>query len=494
MISLLVVSPSYSIREMLARYLPYNEFTVYTVNSDEGALIYLESMPLDAVLIELQLLNSSGLDLLQWLNENHPNIHPVILCEEDDEDLIETIRVRKASYLIKNKLNLLEFRNKLQMMCKYKRGLTYQFQQVSLFELVKLVSFSGYDYHLYLTSPQTHQEGLIYFGAGKVQNAMYGELSGESAFYEIMKMKRGLFSELQVIETDDEDIHTPLDMLMANSALLMDEEDENTRQVKLPPTSCLIVSHEIQLPTFLGELFRFNKDSVLITNWANNIEDAEKELLNNPELMIIDTDHPDVKPKRLVDFINGNYLDTRVILMGEVKPNLAHILKNSSVVRFFEKPIQYQELAEVIEQTYLSQQFSGELLDLFIFGVLQIFSYFRHPRLLEVTDFFSGQMGQIFMCDGEVLHATFGSDIGRDALKKILKINYGVYRQEPYWEPVTKSLNIPFDRLMMYLSRFLEDRTPWQEASDLLLQSGEVISIRSDKIDSMVDHKPGSGS
>ncbi|PIQ24473.1 hypothetical protein COW36_24800 [bacterium (Candidatus Blackallbacteria) CG17_big_fil_post_rev_8_21_14_2_50_48_46] len=480
-ISLLVVSPSYSIREMLARYLPYEEYTVYTAESAEKALFFFEKMPIDAVVIELKLQSSSGLDLLDWMGQHHPNIHPVMICDDEDEDLIELIRTRKASYLLKKKLNLLQFRTKLQSMCKFKRGLTYQFNQVSIFELVKLVSFSGRDYHLYLTSPQTHQEGLIYFGQGKVQHAMYGELTGEKAFYEIMKMKRGLFSELQVMETDDEVITSSLDQLMANSALILDEKS-GPAQAQLPPTSCLIVSEDKYLPVFLGELFRFHQESVLVTNWVTTFESVQEQLMKNPELLILDSDMESLKAKKVLDFIDGNYLDTRVILIGaHLQASLSQTLKHPNVVRFFLRE-QYQELAELIEQTYLAQHFSGELLDLALFGVLQIFSYFRHPRLLEVTDYFSGQAGQIFISDGEVLHATFGDYIGRDALKKILQVNYGVFRQEAYWEPVTKSLNIPFNRLMMHLSRFVDENNPYQMARDLLLQNGEVITIRSDKI------------
>jgi len=480
--SLLVISTSYSIREMLARYLPHDEFTVYTADSVEMALFFFQNVQLNAVVVDMHLKKSTGLDLLDWLQEHYPATHPVLICEEEDDDLIEVIRSRKASYLIKNKLNLLQFRNKLKAMCQYKRGLTYQFHHISLFELVKLVSFSRADTHLYITSPQTHQEGLIYFGEGRVQTAMYGELTSENAFYEIMKMKRGLFSEMEVMETDDARIQSSLDQLLANSAFILDQK-EGAPQMPLPPTYCLVVSTEMYLATFLSELFRFHKDSILVVNWAKTMEEAQDYLMQNPELLILDTDVEGLKPKKFLDFIDGQYLDTKIILLGErFQTSLTQALNHPNVVRFFLKSAQYQELAELIEQTYLSQQFSGELLDLSLFGVLQIFSYFRHQRLLEVTDFFSGQVGQIFLSDGEIRHATFGDDFGRDALKKILKVNYGVFRQESYWEPVTKSLNTPFNRLMMYLSRFIEDQTPYQGAKDLLLQTGEVISIRSDKI------------
>jgi len=483
MISLLVVSPSYRIREMLARYLPFDEFTVYTADSVEMAIQVFELIPLNAVVMDLFLQKTSGLDFLDWLKHKYPMTHPILICDEEDDDLTHVLRIHNASFLIKSKLNLLEFRSKLKSMCQFKRGLTYFFSQISLFELVKLVSFSGSDTHLYLTSPQTHQEGMIYFGKGKVQNAMYGELMKEDAFFEIMKMKRGLFSEMEVIDTDESLIESSLDQLMASSALMIDH-NEGGPQTPLPPTYCLIISEDMSVPTFLGELFRFNKESVLVVNWAKNFEEAQVHLMKNPELLIVDIDTRNLKPKRILDFIDSQYLDSRIILIGsQFQSNLNQILKHPNMVRFFLKPAQYQELAELIEQTYLAQQFSGEMYNLSLFGVLQIFSYFRHQRLLEVTDFFSGQAGQIFLSDGEIRHATFGEYIGRDALKKILQISYGIFRQETYWEPVTNSLNIPFNRLMMYLSRFIDQQSPHQMAKDLLLQSGDIISIRADKIE-----------
>ena len=452
--------------------------------------IDLERMNFDTIITEVSLQNSTGLDLIEWLNQHYPHIHPVVICHEEDQDLVEVIRTRRAGYLIRNKPNLLQFRNKLQAMCKYKRGMIYQFSQISLFELVKLVSFSGSDYHLYLTSPQTHQEGLIYFSQGNVKHAMYGELTGENVFYEVMKMKRGLFSEMLVIENEEAGIESSLDQLMTNSALILDQKDGFSPQIKLPPTHCLIISEDMHIQIFLGELFHFQRDSVLVTSSVSTMEGMHEELMKNPELAILDLDMKSIRAKKVIEFIDEQYLDTRIILMKtQLQPGLNQILKHPHVVRFFNKSSQYQELAELIEQTYLSQQFSGELLDMSLFGVLQILSYFCYPRLLEVTDFFSGQAGQIFINQGEIRHSTYGDDTGRDALKKILKINYGVFRQEAYWKPVTRSLNIPFNRLMMYLSRFVHEEVPHQSIQDLLLQSGDIISVRAQNITQQISPK-----
>src|SRR5690606_4925095 len=158
---------------------------------------------------------------------------------------------------------------------------------------------------------------------------------------------------------------------------------------------------------------------------------------------------------------------------------ISRYLSYPGVERFFLKTSQFWELGNLINQTLLSQQFSGSLRNLPLLNVLQTINYFRHPRLLEVSDFFSGQSGQLFLADGEIQHALFGELTGRDALKEMLGIRFGLFRQSTYWEPSERSLNVPFTRLMLYLGRYLDAiaHDSKEPPRDLLLQNGLMITL-----------------
>lgn len=475
-LSILVVSTSNSIRKMLARYLSGADCNIYTAESVQTALKFIQDIYLDAVITELDLQQASGLDLLLWLNQKHPQIHPVVMCDANDTDLIELLRNQRVTILEKNRLNLPRFRNLLQNVCQLKRGVTYQFQQINLFELIQLASRSGQHRHVYIASQRTGQEGLVYFENNRVQHAVYDVHSGEDAFYEIMKMKQGLFQETEMGRNEYYTIDSGLDQLLAVTALKLDQPAPESE-----PTHCTIFSADMFLAEYFLEHYPQANMEVVCTDLR---EEIFEQLEQRSDLLILDLDMPELDAQELLNTLKEKNLGTRILLMGSrVEPQLSFYLSYPHVHRFFLKPLQFQELGELVQQTYLSQQFSGDLLNLSLFNVLQTFAYFRQPRLLEVTDFFLGETGQIFFAEGELQHATFGELTGRDALKMMLAIRYGVFRQETYWEPTSRSLNVPFTRLVLYLTRFLEAHSSEaQLPRDLLLQNGQLITLQAEKI------------
>lgn len=475
-ISLLVVTPSYSIRKMLARYLSSADFSVYMADSVQAALPFIQKLKLDVVVSDLDLQEASGLDLLLWLNQKYPTIRPVIMCDADDSDLMELLRSQAVSVLQKNRLNLFRFRDMLQTMAPFRRGVTFQFQQISLFELAQLASRSGQARHVYITSASTGQEGLICFQNGKVKHAMYDSLTGEAAFYEIMKMKQGLFNEMDSMASEYYSLDSRLDQLMAMSAMRVDQQ-----ALEIPPTQCTLYSPDMSFAEYVLEHYPTAEMELICTDLR---EEVFHQLELKSDLLILDLDMPDLDARELLEALSERNIRTRILMLGsEIHPDLNFYLSYPQVDCFFLKPLQYKELGELIHQNYLSQQFKGDLMNLSLFNMLQTFTYLRQPRLLEVTDFFSGSTGQIFIASGEVQHASFGELSGRDALKAMLGIRYGVFRQEAYWEPVVRSLNVPFTQLTLYLTRYLENHPgPSFLARDLLLQDGRIITLQPEKI------------
>jgi len=475
--SLLVISSSYSTREMLARYLSSDQFVVYTADSAQMALPLIEHLPLTAIVSELDLGQVSGLDLLLWLNHKYPHIHQMLLCDTDDSDLMQILKQQRAAVLQKNQLDLVHFRSLLQHMCESERGVTYQFSQISLFELVHLASHAEQAKHVYITSHQTAQEGLIYFHHGRVQHAIYDTFSGEEAFHEIMQLKRGLFQETEMGEMSYYSIDSGLDQLMALSALRMDQHNS----LQLPIIHCTLLSPDMQLVHYFVDTYPEADMEIFFTEHP---AEALEQVAERADLLIIDLDLPGLDADRLLDTLTQQHQALKIVLLGSQPiPQLSTYLRQSQVIRFFLKPGQFRELGDLVYHTFLSQQFSGSLLNLSLFSLLQTFVYFRQPRLLEITDFFSGQTGQIFLSEGDVQHASFGLKTGRDALKDMLSIRYGLFRQATYWEPVAQGMKVPFTRLLLYLSRFLErDAATGQLPRDLLLQNGEVITLQPEKV------------
>lgn len=475
--SILVISPSYSIREMLARYLTSDDFLVYTADSASMAVPMIASMNLNAVITELDIKEASGLDLLLWMNHKQPGIHPLFICDTEDSDLMQVLREQRASVLRKDRLNLLQLRNILYSMREYERAVTYDFQQINLYELVHLASHSGQSRYIYFTNPQTSQEGLVHFSHSRVQNAIFDKYAGKEAFHEIMKLKKGLFQEPLQEQMPQLTADTHMDQMMVVSAMSMDPKGS----IKMPTTYCTVLSPDMELANYFMDTYPDAELEMLCTDLE---DEALTQLESKADLLIVDLDLPNFYFEAFIRRVEERKLSTRILLMGSYTDDaLDSYLDHEQVYRFFLKPDQFRELGELVNHTYLSQQFKGNLLNVPLFNMLQTFTYFRQPRVFEVTDFFSGKTGQIFLADGEIQHASFDSSIGRDALKDMLQIRYGLFRQETYWEPALRSLKVPFTQLVLYLSRFMEQtRLTADLPRNILLQNGSMITLQPEKI------------
>lgn len=481
----LVISASYSMREMLARYLSSDNFSVYTAESAAMAVPLLEQLKIHAVITELDLKEASGLDLLLWLNHKAPEIHPIFLCDVEDSDLMQVLRNLRAAVFQRANLNLMLLRQLLLNMREHGRGVTYAFEQVNLSEMVHMASQGGHARHVYVTSPESGQEGLMCFNNNKVQHAIYGELAGEDAFYDIMQMKRGMFQETPIVQGNYYSIQSNLDKLLTISAMRTDQQ-EHRRNNQMDgedsaTTCCTVLSEDLNLAQYFMDHYG-EADLDLI--YAERVEEAIAQIKTKTDLLIVDLDLPELDLFDVLEQMKQEAVAVDIILMGStLDPDISRYLSYPQVTRFFLKPNQFREIGELVSYTYLSQQFRGKLLNLSLFNVIQTFSYFRQPRLLEATDFFSGKTGQLFMANGLLQHARFGEKVGRDALKDMLGIRYGIFRQETYWEPLQNSLKIDLPRLMLYLTRFLEDEQKQKMLPrEILLQNGTMITMQAERI------------
>ncbi len=493
----LVISASYSMREMLARYLSSDNFSVYTAESAAMAVPLLDQLKIHAVISELDLKEASGLDLLLWLNHKYPEIHPIFLCDLNDSDLMKVLREQRAAVFQRSNLNLMLLRQLLLNMSESGRGVTYAFEQINLSEMVHMASHAGQARHVYITNPESAKEGLMCFSHNKVQHSIFGKLAGEDAFYEIMQMKRGMFEETPMIQGNYYSIDSSLDKLLTISAMRSDqkemqrqsEQDEN----EAATTCCTVLSEDLNLAQYFMDHY---EDADLDLIYAERAEEAIAQIKTKTDLLIVDLDLPDLDLFELLEKMKQEAVAVDIILMGsELEPDISRYLSYPQVTRFFLKPHQFKEIGELVSYNYLSQQFRGKLLNLSLFNVIQTFAYFRQSRLLEATDFFSGETGQLFMSNGLLQHARFGKKTGRDALKEMLGIRYGIFRQETYWEPMKNSLKIDLPRLMLYLTRFLEEEKPQPLPREMLLQNGTMISLQAERISYLlaVSHQESRG-
>ena len=101
---ILFVDDDESIRESFALYLKTKGLVVATAKSAQEAMWIIENASVSLVILDVELGNENGLDLLAQLKQTHPKL-PVIMFTshgEDVEMLTDALASGAEGYLIKN--------------------------------------------------------------------------------------------------------------------------------------------------------------------------------------------------------------------------------------------------------------------------------------------------------------------------------------------------------------------------------------------------------
>ena len=103
--SLLIVDDEQALRNGLAHYLAHLDSpfeTIVTAENGQTALAKLEQQPFAATLIDINLGDINGLDLISLINQRYPQTLVVIISGYDDFDFARrAIKLKVLDYLLK---------------------------------------------------------------------------------------------------------------------------------------------------------------------------------------------------------------------------------------------------------------------------------------------------------------------------------------------------------------------------------------------------------
>ncbi|MBM3823178.1 MAG: response regulator [Verrucomicrobia bacterium] len=121
---LLVVDDEESIRELLSSYFKKHGYNVTTAATPAEAIEIANQRQIHLIVLDLALADADGLELLELLKKNHPNLPIVILTGMGfDEELFQEAREKGASAYISKNLPI------DQLLMEVVRNLKYQGKQ-----------------------------------------------------------------------------------------------------------------------------------------------------------------------------------------------------------------------------------------------------------------------------------------------------------------------------------------------------------------------------
>ncbi len=454
--SILLLEPQSFMRQATSSRLRLLGLEHQSFDSLAAASVALSQFENGIVLAPLESENFSGLDLLWYLRQNQSQATVLLSTDTPDPLLNASLRHLGACLTDSHPARLAEVFKRLQ---QDDYQLKFQLDNITLFDLIQLISQAEANTHLYLTDPDSGAEGLIYFQQGQIKHAIYDQLTGEEAFFKIMSLNTGLFMETDFGRAEYYTISSQTSSLIARSALRQDDS-------VLDPVEIILFDPSEQISTLLSRNFPPQRLAL-----SSLTELDEHSPIPAANLLIIDIDSLGDAIFATVSAIEAHFNGPILLVGSQAQAGVAEALCLEQVEQFYLHHLQLQNLLAFIQHRCFNQRFSGQLHHLSLFDCLQILGFSAVPMAISCQDALSGERGEILVGQGQIHQARFGGYSGVEALTLCLKIDTGlIHIQEA--SPLKESgESQALTRIMMQLVQ--NDQTDFP--SELYLQDGRHL-------------------
>lgn len=106
--SILIVDDEARIGRFVSMYLERIGYTTSTCQSVDEARGLLQSKKWSLVLTDLVMPHETGFDLLQWINENYPEIPVIVLTAHSSPTVVDQINRTRAAAILNKPFSLAE--------------------------------------------------------------------------------------------------------------------------------------------------------------------------------------------------------------------------------------------------------------------------------------------------------------------------------------------------------------------------------------------------
>jgi predicted regulator of Ras-like GTPase activity (Roadblock/LC7/MglB family)/DNA-binding response OmpR family regulator len=219
----LVVDDEENMLWMLQRNLSNSLSGVETVTarSGEEALAVLSDKKVNLVITDISMPGISGLDLLIEINNRYPQTGVIIMTAYPSSAYEHEAMMRGCLRFIEKPFDIKTMRAIVEEVLNQDEGFQGTIEGIELIDIVQFNGLSKATAALKVTTAD--REGMIFFKNGEVVHAIYGETSGEGAFFEILKFHGGTLQNIKGVEPPVTSISNNLESLLINATLRSDE-------------------------------------------------------------------------------------------------------------------------------------------------------------------------------------------------------------------------------------------------------------------------------
>lgn len=257
---------------------------------------------------------------------------------------------------------------------------------------------------------------------------------------------------------------------------LVQAETRPTRQNKV-----LLVDDSMAFLEAVGETFEIMSAGSWEIHKASAADQALSILQQNRiELVVLDISMPMLDGVQLLGVIHRRHSDVKkVVLTGNASDTHRATCLAGGAELFLEKPITPEGFATVfnlLNDLFVWSQregFSGTLRQVGLTDVIQIECLRRNSCILEVHN---GQKnGAIYIESGEIIHAIGAGLEGEQALYRLLSMQNGEFRLQPFKNSAKRTIHCSWENLLMEAARVQDEENVAGMSDDTVLMSKSVV-------------------
>lgn len=184
------------------------------------AIEKLRDEPFDVVLSDLKMPGGDGRELIQWLGSHSPSTRIIVVSAFVTADFRQRYDPSTGLRILEKPVELDALLEAVEEIGP-RRGFYGTALEVELFDYVQMVALSGRDKLVELRTPTGR--GIIWFEHGDIVHCEYGAHKGETAFYKLLAVGRGVFKEVFFRDPPTRTIMQSSTHLLMEAARQMDE-------------------------------------------------------------------------------------------------------------------------------------------------------------------------------------------------------------------------------------------------------------------------------
>lgn len=241
----------------------------------------------------------------------------------------------------------------------------------------------------------------------------------------------------------------------------------------------LVVDDEESMVFSIEDYLSSYADCLVATSYEEAISMLEKE--KDISLVISDIRMPDKYGFDLLMWLRENRLKIKVIMMTAYgSPSVRSLAKQRGAVMYLEKPIDLEQLLQLVQQTMERKGFSLALQDIDLTDVLQFLIFANKQVKVKVFNP-QGEKGEIGLDGDEILWIRSGSKEGEEAFYDIMSWESGTFEVFPFDEESRPSeiekLPVPLSFLLFEEARRRDEAAvPMQDEREATIPVKEEVA------------------